>query len=210
MDIASDTTVVSPEQRAAWAPFLATLLVAFGFGLLSNQVPDWEVLDGEAMWINELAAPYAALAWIAGVTLPRTRLSAGSAGVAAVLVAFLGYYTELLLDTGGSPFTLLGTANPWLVLELALGVSFGILGRAALRHPRRWMAVVAGLVPVLEAGAFATGLTGIDVPVLNLYPPTYPWSIWNTTFWCAEALVGAAVFLLLRHRWLSRAGTMGG
>lgn len=162
------------------------------------------------MWVNELAAPYAALAWLGGTALGRSAVTAAVGGVLTVVVAFFGYYAEILVETAGDPLRLLSTANPWLLMELALGTVLGVAGRRWWVHGDRRTALLAGAVPVLEALAFATGLTGVDVPALNLYPPTYPWTAWNLGFWAVEASCGVLVGAWLWHRASSRAGLRPG
>lgn len=135
----------SPGQL--WLAGLALAATALGFGYASNQVPPWEFLSADTMWINELAAPYAAL---------------------------------------------------------VCGVVFGLLGRRWVLRREPWVAGTVALLTVLEAAAFATGLSGVDVPAMNLYPPTYPWTAWNFAFWFVEASCGVLLAVLLvrwsRHR----------
>ena len=203
-DATSHRTARAPERAPRRGVLLGVLALALLVGYGTNQIPSWDFLDGSAMWVNELGAPYAALAWLGGMACPRSDLRAAVGGVLAVVVAFFGYYAEILVETGGDPLRLLGLTNPWLAMELALGTLLGVAGRRWWVCGDRRTAVLAGILPVLEALAFATGLTGIDIPALNLYPPTYPWSAWNLAFWAVEAATGVLVGVWLLRRAASR------
>ena len=170
----SDRTVQTARSGGGppgWLTGVALVVTALVFGYATNQVPSWEFLSAETMWINELAAPYAALAWLGGTVYQQSRVSAAAAGVAMVAIAFFGYYFEIIVETGSNPVMLLTFANPWLVLELFCGVVFGLLGRRWLLRREPWVAGSVALLAAMEAGAFASGLSGVDIPALNLYPP---------------------------------------
>ncbi|MGI8434915.1 MAG: hypothetical protein ACR2LE_09310 [Nocardioidaceae bacterium] len=182
--------------------FVFVAALGFGFGFGTNQIPAPEHFG--PMWLADFAAPYALLPFLAGAWAVPHQAGAIAAGLIVEFAAFFGYYTELIVDTGGGWVNLLTLHNSWLGFEIFAGVVFGYLGHLWWRRG----SVVAGLtcaaIPILEP---LVRLARVDawwfrrLPALNFYPSEYPRSTWNLTLWAAELLVGVALaWLVLRHR----------
>lgn len=187
---------------------LAALAGGLAIGAALSAVPSPE--SAKVFWVSNLAAPWLALAFVAGWP-QRSRAWGAVAGAVASLACVLGFYADSLWfvrihfhHTGGSfawepadksitaalsPW--LSSISPWLAVALVFGALFGFLG--ARWGASRW--IVAGLCLAL---AFLLEPLGWLVLHGGFWPPY--------VVWIAEAAVGAALlaWVLFIHR--SRAG----
>jgi hypothetical protein len=185
---------------------LAALVGGLAMGAALSALPSSD--SAKIFWVSNLAAPWLALAFVAGWP-QRGRAWGAIAGAAAALACVLGFYAHLLWfvrilfhHTGGSfawepadksiigalpPW--LSSISPWLGLALVFGALFGFLG--ARWGASRWL--VAGLCLAL---AFLLEPVGWLVVHGGFWPPY--------VVWIAEAAVGAAllaaVLLVQRSR----------
>jgi hypothetical protein len=137
---------------------LAALAAGSAIGAALSALPSPD--SAEVFWLSNLAAPWLALAFLAGWP-QRSRAWGALAGAAADIACVLGFYAHSLWfirihfhHTGGSfawepanrsiiaalvPW--LSSISPWLALALVFGALFGYLG--ARWGTSRWL--VAGL-----------------------------------------------------------------
>jgi hypothetical protein len=192
---------------------LAAAACGFAFGFAVSSIPTPE--PDRVFWVSNLAAPWLALAFLAG-WLQRSAAWGALAGVCADLACVVGFYLQSsgfvrlgVHHTSGSyaweipagapfgqrvvdPFLhWLSLMAPWLVLALVFGAAFGLLG--ARWGASRWL--VAG---VLLALAFILEPVGWLVVHGSVWPPY--------AIWLVEVCLGVALLVWVLVSSRRRAG----
>ena len=126
-----------PSLRLALFAFLA---VAFGFVVSAIPSP----ADVGTFWVGNFSSPWAVIAFLTGWAQP-SRPRAALGGAVALVACVLGFYSRFLFvdaarmglpDT--TPLSALAAAallswlvfaGPWLLLAVAAGGAYGLLGR---------------------------------------------------------------------------------
>jgi hypothetical protein len=192
-------------MRRRLVPFLAGCVTAwlFGYGIASIPSP----ADPNLFWVANFSSPWVVLPFIAGALQPSWRWAVG-AGVGADVACVCGFYGRFLtmdpLKLGLAPATpptglawaslthWLGFAAPWIVLAVATGLVYGILGRLWGRSgsPLPWIAVsLPFLIEPLLWRAYEGHLRGPGL------------------IWVAEVAVGVAILVSAGALWRRRLTT---